>query len=275
MKLLKPAAIVLFLVMGAALLVQRAVAQAPPMAASTPGNEIPEIAPPSWNQQDWNAMRARCLQLSAEVKERQQMTQEQLKSVGPLTSKDLRDAETCLSKIAQPPAPPPSSSLPGQPVPTPVPTAGALPARELSPRSQVEPSSSAMVTAMEPTSVSDLISMTTNLSLASGCATNSNTLGAFLSCPGASQTACVQGEPPDVAGDVSPFFNARPPRDISGIGDQPLFLIAPEINSAGFPFVQVTSVREIGRRSNAGRAAPWCCAGPRPVCSKPSAASAS
>ena len=59
------------------------------------------------------------------------MTQEQLKSVGPLTSYDLRDAETCLSKIAQPPAPPPSTSLRGQPVPTPVSELG--PERDIAP----------------------------------------------------------------------------------------------------------------------------------------------
>jgi hypothetical protein len=120
MKLVKATAIVFFLATGATMVVFSVGAQQPPTAGTTPSIGIPENAPPSWRQQDWNAMRARCLQLSAKVKERQQMTQEQLKSVGPLTSYDLRDAETCLSKIAQPPAPPPSTSFPGQPVPTPV-----------------------------------------------------------------------------------------------------------------------------------------------------------
>jgi hypothetical protein len=38
------------------------------------------------------------------------------------------------------------------------------------------------------------------------------------------------------------FFNARPSRDISGIANQPLFLVAPEVTASALPYVSVTSV---------------------------------
>ncbi len=77
-----------------------------PTAASTPTIGIPEIAPPTWRQEDWNARRARCQQLFAESMARQQMTHEQLKNVRPYTSSEHQEFISCLALTA-----PPSRSL--------------------------------------------------------------------------------------------------------------------------------------------------------------------
>jgi hypothetical protein len=49
------------------------------------------------------------------------------------------------------------------------------------------------------------------------------------------------------------FFNARPSRDVSAIGDQPLFLVAPEVTASTLPYVQVTSVDASGNFVGPGK----------------------
>lgn len=40
----------------------------------------------------------------------------------------------------------------------------------------------------------------------------------------------------------SPFFNARPSKDVSGAGGENLFLVAPEVPTASLPYLSVTTV---------------------------------
>ena len=127
MNVARAKAIVIVVAVVAALMGASASAQQPTRAPSGSTAGIPEVAPPSWRQEDWNAMRGRCLELSANLAARQRMTPEQLKSAGPLTSADLRDVQPCLAMIGQPAAPPPPPSLPGQSLPTPLPTTGVSP----------------------------------------------------------------------------------------------------------------------------------------------------
>ena len=122
----------LFAVAMVALVLSFARAQQP--SPSTSG--IPEKAPSGMNQSDWNTIRERCMQLSAEVMARQHMTPEQLKNVQPFSRSDI---EACMQMVEPPP--PPAGSTPGRntlppppPPPPPIPPSPPPPgASSLSP----------------------------------------------------------------------------------------------------------------------------------------------
>lgn len=92
-----------------------------PKAAPTSG--IPEKAPGGMSQSDWNTIRGRCLQLSAEASRRMHMSPEQLKQIGPFSRRDLEDLEMCTHMVVPPmgtASPPPGRSIRMPPPPPPL-----------------------------------------------------------------------------------------------------------------------------------------------------------
>lgn len=96
---------------------------ASPIPSPVPTAGVPE-APPGWDQSTWTSMWNRCVQLSQERKVRGEMSPKQLSEVGPLSSGDISDWESCkrmLTFRSQPHSGPRARPLPLLPPPPPPP----------------------------------------------------------------------------------------------------------------------------------------------------------